>query len=115
MKRLMCLLLLCGIGMGYGLRGEVDSWRIQRLLSRPYETLRVDPRMTADITSCSALWLDSYDERTSTRVGVRIACDGQVYVEGPRDEAAQAFWDKVIELTPNTYLAPRRVIAELSR
>lgn len=47
--------------------------------------------------------------------GVEFSCDGQTTVWGPRDEAAQAFWDKVIELTPRRYLEPPHPIKELKR
>lgn len=60
---------------------------------------------------CGNIRFETHSLDKTTRV--TIHCDGQVTVEGPRDRAAQAFWDEVIRQTPRNYAEPKRVLAEL--
>lgn len=65
---------------------------------------------------CSEISFYYYADSTyRPRLGMSVSCDGQLKIIGPRDEAAQAFWDRVIELTPRNYAAPNHILRELKR
>lgn len=108
-------LLVGAFGDHYGERA-IMRWKLSRTTlkfsSDPtlFQTFHTQPIYTR----CSTLLIVTHSLE-SKPTSVDIGCDGQVKIEGPRDEASQLFWDNVIRMTPPIYLTPRRAALELTR